>query len=277
MNEVGNTEILYHYTSFFALEKILRNKTLRLGDLQSMNDRKETVYFMDMLESEIINQLAEHSLKKRAKELMKKARGQVLTDKAYAFCLSKIRDDVAQWDRYAHKGQGISIGFSRRRLEDFLKNNYGCCYLQSVFYNKDIQKHEHLRILQKYLISGHLEGFNNLDGWIGNLHATASAFKHPSFGSEKEVRILSVPGPERLGCCSGKVMYEAKVDRIKGFFEMDIPSDILEEIIAEIVIGPCSSQSEAELSHVLTCWGYSLLAGLDRISLSECPLRLLDN
>lgn len=274
MNEVGNSEMLYHYTSFFALEKILRNKTLRLGDLQSMNDCKETVYFMDMLESEIINQLAEHSLKRRAKELMKKARGQVLTDKAYAFCLSEIRDDVAQWDRYAHKGQGISIGFSRRRLEHFLKNNYGYCYLQSVFYNKDIQKHEHLRILQEYLTSGHLEGFSDIDGWINNLHATASAFKHPSFASEKEVRILSVPGPEKIACCSGRVMYEAKGDRIKGYFEMDIPSDILEQIIAEIIIGPCSSQTEVELSDILTWWGYSSIAGLDRIRRSECPLRL---
>ncbi len=45
--EKWTNQYLYHYTSFDALEGMLVNKEIWLGNLKFMNDRLEMMYFFE--------------------------------------------------------------------------------------------------------------------------------------------------------------------------------------------------------------------------------------
>ena len=108
------------------------------------------------------------------------------------------------------------------------------------------------------------------DAW-----ACSVAFKHPSFSSEDEVRLVVAPfGQEEFDV---QPRYHVTKERVKKYYPLDLrdmcgrAGAALEELVAEIIIGPESTQSLAILRDYLRDNGLAPLA--ENVSLSDCPLR----
>ena len=149
--------------------------------------------------------------------------------------------------------------------------------LHTVFYEDDMTGHPMVdrfcRLVRgKASLSGEDRDIQLAmrDAW-----ACSVAFKHPSFSSEDEVRLVVSPfGNEELDV---RPCYHVTKERIKKYYPLDLRTMCrqagasLEDLVAEIIIGPESTQSLAILQDYLAGNGLAVLE--ERVSLSGCPLR----
>lgn len=105
--------------------------------------------------------------------------------------------------------------------------------------------------------------------------ACSVSFKHPSFSSEYETRLVVSPfEKEELPV---RPCYHVSKERIKKYYPLDLKAMCeeagigIEDLIREIIIGPDSTQSAAIFQDYLRDNGLRGLA--ERVSLSDCPLR----
>jgi hypothetical protein len=108
------------------------------------------------------------------------------------------------------------------------------------------------------------------EAWI-----SSAAFKHPSFTSENEVRLIYTPFSAEEAAVKPK--YHIAWDRIKKYYPLDLNELCaklgirISSLVDRITIGPASPQSLPILQDYLIDSGLKILA--DRVSLSKCPLR----
>ena len=120
--------------------------------------------------------------------------------------------------------------------------------------------------------SGDLTPLQDLmnDAWI-----QSAAFKHPSFASEKEFRLVVSPFISNEFAVEPK--YHVSMDRIKKYYPLNLNRMCsklnlhLSDLVGEIIIGPTSSQSIPILQDYLSDCGLNVLK--NKIHLSSCPLR----
>ena len=262
---------LYHYTSIPVLYSILRNKELWFGNTARMNDKEEITFFIKNMEEELKQ---DKSLKtKKIKDIFNEINNRLQDEYPYAMCLSLLNDDVAQWERYADNAKGIEIGFNFNNLKDLLKGQN--VIFNEVFYEENVKSHEHYNYLKEYILDGNFSnGFSNIDELIDNFLACSYLYKHPSFKSEKEFRIVTlwrrIPNFSEISCelNNGQIKQVLKVniEKLCNHRKIDF-----EDLIDEIVIGPRSLQSEKELKLFLKEIKLDKL--VNKVRYSECPLR----
>ena len=129
-------ELLYHYCSVETFFQIITNQTLRLTNIQYMNDAEELHYGLDML----------GEAEDKYKLIDKRSRDYV---NIYAMCFSEEGDLLSQWRGYGDNAEGVSIGFdfSMLRKENQLHiprdkktNAHYIHSLQQVIYNPEEQE-----------------------------------------------------------------------------------------------------------------------------------------
>lgn len=268
-------DIFYHYTDFQALDGILRCAQLRVNNVLRMNDSAEMRHFMVRLSSAIVRRLGSGGDRAHAQAVdllfQEELRGEY---SAFAACFSFRRDDAAQWERYGNWGRGVCIAFRGDLLR---KMAVGPLSLHTVFYEDDVTGHPMVDrfcalIREKDVLTPEDPDIRRAmrDAW-----ACSVAFKHPSFSSEDEVRMVVSPfGSEAFDI---RPCYHVSKERIKKYYPLDLrdmcrkAGTELEDLIAEIIIGPESTQSRAILQDYLRDQGLSALA--ERVALSDCPLR----
>lgn len=153
----------------------------------------------------------------------------------------------------------------------------GVVSLQEVFYQEDMHGHwlvgEFYKLIkQSKKISDILPALQNLmnDAWV-----QSAAFKHPSFASEREYRLVVSPFISNEFAVEPK--YHVSMGRIKKYYPLDLTRMCgrlnmhLSDLVGEIIIGPTSSQSLPILQDYLVDCGLTVLK--DRITMSSCPLR----
>jgi len=110
--------ILYHYCSNEAFYSIIKNRALPLSALSLSNDSMEgklvTDIFIEIAKADKLNQ-----------EIIQRLQDSIATLEGFVdglgFCLSEKGDLLSQWRGYANDAKGISIGFSKRYLEQLSK------------------------------------------------------------------------------------------------------------------------------------------------------------
>ncbi len=272
-------DIFYHYTDFQALDGILRAAQLRVNNVLRMNDSAEMRHFMVRLSSAIVKRLEKAGEPHQARAVGELFQAELREEySAYAACFSFRRDDAAQWERYGNRGRGVCIAFRGDLLRQMAA---GPLSLHTVFYEDDMTGHPMVDRFcdlarNKEKLSGEdMEVQRAMrDAW-----ACSVAFKHPSFSSEDEVRLVVAPfGSEAFDM---KPCYHITKERIKKYYPLDLRDMCrkagaeLEDLIVEVVIGPESTQSRIMLQDYLHDQGLGALA--ERVSLSDCPLRGLLN
>ena len=267
--------ILYHYTDFQALDGILRCAQLRVNNVLRMNDSAEMRHFMDRLCAAVSHRLEEEGRPDQAGRVRALFREELKKEySAFAACFSFHRDDAAQWERYGNRGRGVCIAFRREYLQKMAK---GALSLQTVFYQNSMAGHPMVEVFYRLIRDGtSLSGEDPAvkkamrDAW-----ACSVSFKHPSFSSEYEMRL--VVSPFEKAEFDVRPCYHITKERIKKYYPLDLRAMCreigvdLEDLVEEIIIGPDSTQSAAILRDYLRDNGLSALA--ERVSLSECPLR----
>lgn len=267
-------EIFYHYTNYQALDGILRSAQLRVNNVLRMNDSAEMRHFMVRLSSAIVKRL-EGSGIGHVQEIRRLFYEELQKEySAFAACFSFRRDDAAQWERYGNGGRGVCIAFQGDLLR---KLAVGPLSLHNVFYEDDMTDHPMVDsfcalIEGKAALSGDDPDIQYAmrDAW-----ACSVAFKHPSFSSEDEVRM--VVSPFGSGEFDIQPCYHISKERIKKYYPLDLremcrkAGAALEDLIEEIIIGPESTQSRSILQDYLISQGLAALT--DRVTLSDCPLR----
>ena len=266
-------EILYHYTDFQALDGILHDARLRVN----MNDAAEMRYFMNRLCDAVAGRLEdEGDLRKAAqvKELFKEALKREFYHPAYAACFSLHRDDAAQWERYGNRGRGVCVAFQGKYLQ---KMAQGALSLQTVFYQEDMSTHNLTGVFYRLVKRNEELSAESPDiqKALNYAWSCSAAFKHPSFLSEKEVRLVVSPAVRDY--FDIRPCYHISRERIKKYYPLELDSMCRkigigwEELVPEIIIGPESTQSQPILQDYLRDNGLDGLA--ERVSMSNCPLR----
>jgi hypothetical protein len=265
---------LYHYTTIKTLQGILENNELWLGNTASMNDKSEIIHFLNGLQNTVKKEVGDNN---KCDEFFDKIYKRIENEYPYAMCFSQSEDDAAQWERYANAAKGICIVFNTSTLYDL----FGTMpfILQKVYYSYDERTLYLFKILVDYFKTGNIHEFKNTERLIDNIIITASSYKHSSFSSEKEVRLVTLSTDTILECADkyADLEFINKNDCVRSVLKVYLDklcknsSSRIEDIISNIVIGPRSLQSEYELKKYMYHLGLNSLA--EKISVSKCPLR----
>lgn len=280
-------ENVYHYTNFSSFAGMFAENftgNLWLFDARQMNDKSEIKKFTD----EIIRKTKEILSCETQRNSLNDVYHQYMLHHettTYVMSFSSKHDDASQWQIYGNKGAGISIGFNKHYLEEFV---HKCCLrncpgrLQTVFYfiPKD---HELPDILADFMKTGNdsTHTFENLNEAIQCMFACGASFKDPSFNSEVETRI-AITWPIK----QSNVHYQCTPTKIKKYYCLPwtkcfnpIPNEEnwidnfnYDDLITEILIGPCSTQSIDVLKEYLKDHKFEKLA--DKVYKSKCPLQV---
>lgn len=269
--------MLYHYTDFAAFDGIIRCAELRLNNILNMNDASEMRLFMNGICKAVLSKLNEEGESEKlsmTERFFEKEMEEEFHYSAYAACFSKYRDDAAQWERYGHLGQGVCIAFHEDLMQKMVG---GAISLREVSYQKDMQEHPLVdEFYQLIKDSGDFsEDLPRLQELMNEAWMRSAAFKHPSFASEREFRLVVSPFIWNEFAVEPK--YHVSMERIKKYYPLDLNRMCgrlnmqLADLVGEIIIGPTSSQSLPILQDYLTDCGLHVLK--DKISMSDCPLR----
>ncbi len=267
-------DILYHYTDFQAVDGILRQAQLRVNNVLRMNDSAEMRHFMNGLSTAVAQRLEEDGDRERAGQIRALFREEMKKEySAFAACFSFHRDDAAQWERYGNRGRGVCIAFRREYLEEMA---VGALSLQMVFYQNDMTGHPMVEVFYNLMRQGADLSGEEIRRAMHDAWACSVSFKHPSFRSEYEMRLVVSPfGKEELDI---QPCYHVSKERIKKYYPLDLRSMCetvgigMEDLVTELIIGPDSTQSVAIFHDYLRDNGLNRLA--ERVSLSDCPLRV---
>ncbi len=268
-------KILYHYTDFQALDGILRCAELRVNNVLRMNDSAEMRHFMTRLGTAIVDRLEREGGGERAMQVQALFREELKKEySAFAACFSFHRDDAAQWERYGNRGRGVCIALHRDYLERMAR---GALSLQLVFYRDNMADHPMVEQFCALVRNGVPLSPEDpeVKRAMREAWACSVSYKHPSFASEYEMRLVVSPFEKEE--FDVRPRYHVTRERIKKYYPLDLKSMCreigigLEDLVAEIIIGPDSTQSLSIFQDYLRDNGLSAL--VDRVSLSECPLR----
>ena len=176
-------ELLYHYCSVETFFQIIKNQTLRLTNIQYMNDSEELHYGMDQLEkigSVFLSGGKEY-------------RGYI---DIYAMCFSEEGDLLSQWRGYGDNAEGVSIGFDFSVLKDEDKLNIPKNSKSNAYYSHSVQKVIYDDKEQRQKINEFIEYKKEISNQIDSAltkrwHTLISSLKNPNFNEEKEWRFIS--------------------------------------------------------------------------------------
>ncbi len=270
-------EKLYHYTTLPALMGMLESKTFWLGNVASMNDRSEARDFIDKLRGAVMKSVDP------AKQLeCEQAFGQIYkkleNSSPFAMSLSTLREDAAQWERYAHNAKGVCLVLNTKLLYELL-HGYQNLVFEEVFYDYDIYDNDFCRLMIEYVNTGTASRFKNAFGAFDfdlmahSLILTANLHKNSSFASEDEIRMLAANPLPRTANVGFKYM-DGVIRQICEFRVGERCAEkgvMFEDLFDQIIIGPRSYQRLPDLKGYVQSLGYRRLH--ERLAVSDCPLR----
>jgi len=221
---MSETEIdrVYHYCSLETFISIIKNKTIRLSDINKSNYYLETKTTIEFIKKAAINLSRQNSIEKYQKIMLgidNESAIKHLIDMVlnrflnyrdiliYATCFSEITDLLSQWCEYADNGKGVAIGFNILCLKKICASSEGFLKFKQVVYSNE--QNSFNGIINKYaqefygeiinaLINGTLnELFTNPCGtdleaveMQEQLIRDSVFIKHESFSAEKEWRVV---------------------------------------------------------------------------------------
>ena len=263
---------LYHYTDFNAMRGIITNGEIWLWNLRRMNDSQEMQYFIKELKSAVKKTLPSDYHARLECLFMENLRD-FASLSSYASCFSEYSDDAAQWARYAKNGMGVCIAFNKDLLEKI--GNAGHAPLCKVSYSENCDGLEAVEEIAMLAKSGCRPDAPECKEIFNRLVTSSPLFKHPSFISEKEYRLVSLP--YNVGDYLGEAHFFVEETNIKKYYilrlrevceNLSIP---YHELFTQICIGPQARVTKDVLSDYFEATGIKELCG--KIKLSECPLR----
>lgn len=266
------TEILYHYTDFNAMRGIIVNGEIWLWNLRRMNDSQEMQYFIKELKNAVKKQIAESDY-----EIMDKLFEENLKDfdklSSYASCFSEYADDASQWARYSKNGMGVCIAFNSNLLKKI--GEAGHAPLCRVNYSRNCDDLEIVQKIAEAIRNKENASSENISELFNTMITSSPLFKHPSFISEKEYRLVSLP--YNVSEYLGEPHFFVEETNIKKYYILNLKTVCnklgikYSDLFNEVCIGPQARVTKDVLSDYFASNNMSELC--EKIKISECPLR----
>lgn len=214
--------IIYHYCSLDTFVQIVKNKTIRLSDLDKTNDFMEKRWGVELLQEALKRELENNSISMNLQEdywysdtahnhieQLNNDINNYLKHQTLIACFSLEADQLSQWRAYGQDGEGIAVGFDYNYLIRLLKGQ-DKILIDKVVYRKNDQE----KLIRKKMFIPAIEYMHNMykrdevrcsddfntyfieefDCFCEVLDAdTEQVFtflKNPAFIEEKEVRIV---------------------------------------------------------------------------------------
>ena len=263
---------LYHYTDFNAMKGIIINGELWLWNLRRMNDSQEMQYFIKELKIAVKKQL-DQSLYTKMDSLFTENLRDFDKLSSYAACFSEYADDAAQWARYAKNGMGVCIAFNKELLAKI--GDAGHAPLCQVNYSKSCDDMEIVKELADLIKNSQNYSTEAIHELFNKLVTSSPLFKHPSFISEKEYRLVSLP--YNVNQYLGQPHFYVEETNIKKYYILKLKEVCnslninYEDLFEEICIGPQARVTKDLLSDYFSFSGMKELC--NKVKLSDCPLR----
>ena len=241
-------EVVFHYTSSEGLLGILKTASLWLSDVKHLNDETENIYTFKLLKSLLQDEYIDDALKN---ELLQCCGDKCVLSlnclplkRHYTACFSLKNDLLPLWSYYTKTkdSTGYNIGFKKQKLLKCLRSyGNGGFVSGKVIYDENIQK----EILKSALYDFNEFYQNHKDEdtvryFMSFVSLAALFFKHPSFESEQEYRIVNTKKTNKL------MKNEILASRIcNGMFIPYLSCKFDKEIISEVGISPTQKQEIA--------------------------------
>lgn len=236
---------IYHYCSMDTFMAIIKNKTIRLSDLNKTNDYMEkrwaNKFIVDVLKNKLIEYAIDMNLEEdywydeesnTHLEYYEKEIRRVLYNETPILitCFSEERDKLSQWRAYGNDGKGISIGFNKRVINILTKDKN--IKVEKVIYDEKKQKQRLGEIIDGAIIyikkmfeSDIVKVSNNFNEYfieefdvfcevlIDYIGQVGCIIKNLAFSEEKEIRIIYNPNMH-----DREILGDIEFDEAKKYF-----------------------------------------------------------
>ncbi|HBC30471.1 MAG TPA: hypothetical protein DC024_04390 [Clostridiales bacterium] len=282
--------MLFHYCTIETFCNIIKNKTIRLSDVNKTNDFMEKKWCLKHIDECIEELFFENPVKASYDNYLDleaiKSVVQKLTQKFFiyiaymdfVFCLSEEGDMLSQWRGYAQDGTGVSIAFSTEALAKIVYDNRKYLTLEKVVYSEPRQKvfikqcieRYYSRLYKKYIKNRQTIQLSRTDGtlnsMIKNIYSHSLKYKNPAFFEENEWRLIfnshtpinklleSMSPIERYSGTLQSIDFCAKNNMIVPFYDLSFNSE--SDLIQEIIIGPKSRVSKQDIQLILSKYNF---------------------
>lgn len=236
---------IYHYCSMDTFMAIIKNKTIRLSDLNKTNDYMEkrwaNKFIVEVLKTKLIEYAIDMNLDEdywydeesnTHLEYYEKEIRRVLYNEIPILitCFSEERDKLSQWRAYGNDGKGISIGFNKRVINLLTKDKD--IKVEKVIYDEKKQKQRLGELIDGVIIyikkmfeSDIVKVSNNFNEYfieefdvfcevlIDYIGQVGCIIKNPAFSEEKEIRIIYNPNMH-----DREILGDIEFDEAKKYF-----------------------------------------------------------
>ncbi|TIN16661.1 MAG: DUF2971 domain-containing protein [Mesorhizobium sp.] len=265
--DFSKSPVIFHYCSLETFLSIVQYKSLRLSDINTMNDYSEMHWAYDRL-IEAVNQLIDEYDVEYFEYLDKLVSEAQLHTLPLLSCFSTDGDVLSQWRAYADDGMGVAVGFDSAIMASLAIRCAPVTYdpeLQVGFFRDLIAATFPMWKIGDVKDNSHLAKF------LTRAVFDMCLMKNPAFAEEKEVRIaravvvrhdgdgwhLEDAGGKGSDKSSGKkhpIKYRAKKGGLVA--HIDLPfSGAGPKFIKEVVLGPRSANKGTEISMALNANG----------------------
>lgn len=271
---------LYHYTNFTSMVAIL-SEGMGLCRSNEMNDKKEMLHFIDSVQEALRKRFnGRADIQDKIKERFAAEQEKRKNDVVYLASLSGLEDDVSQWVRYGNSGHGVAIGLNSTILK--MTTDTSGVFLQEVFYDTDADQHQITESFEDFFLGKpycrNWGEENDGEGLFDQLWMNAMAHKHPSFYSENEYRIATLPfGTRRRHDKLGELKMKMLPSGLKECLCLDFQEKCnrigssMDQLIDKIIIGPLCKMQENDIKEWAGQNGFDYL--IPKIQKSKSPLR----
>lgn len=214
----GEDITLYHYTDARGVEGIISEREIWSTEIESMNDKKEIKYGMEVIEEEIESAKREYEDKLVKEVFLTSIEEEIrnLADEEYSIfvtCFCREGDLLSQWRGYADKGGGYSVefNFNENTRISGINDEQERPYLRKVIYDKEAQKKMAGTLINSVCEicstfpslerdnPDKKEVWSSVAKYISKILIDfAIAFKHEGFEEEKEWRLVRVVRKENV-------------------------------------------------------------------------------
>ncbi len=253
-------ETLSHYTDLNGLFGIVESGSFWLSDHRFLNDKEEFENGRK-LTIRLLNDLAKKPLYKTFSSILNGAARYLVLHKetpSYICSFSRLPDSLEQWRSYGKNGQGVSIVFKNSANHFTLLPVLNA---SKVVYKDSEKIRQLISLIRKYRIehgvdvaySNHIDE----DDWSSEIARWLAInfinFKHPSYESEQEIRLLASGAhinhfsslKHRVGQY-GIIPYLCAGDQYDSYSKQTGASRLLP--IVEVKVGPAVNQDVLVLS-----------------------------
>ncbi|WP_230397362.1 DUF2971 domain-containing protein [Novisyntrophococcus fermenticellae] len=257
---MAGQQLVYHYCTVEALMNILKNRSIRLSDMEKSNDYAERRWMQEMIAEEFCHLMPDAYEKQREF----RACFQSFTEQKnlYAACFSEKPDLLSQWRAYAMDGRGVAIGFEKTAFNEAA--NPAVRFLKICYDQEKERVYARTQAEEIYRLLGNgLSMKEVVCAVYGKTEVELSVMKNPAFEEEQEWRICLAAAPEactvpshiKEGFCLSPVRIYYSNYRLISYIELEF-SKKKDRMVKEIILGPKCRLEKRDVQMCLGLWGY---------------------